>query len=128
MLRAFGGIGSSAGLLPLTIPVFSTFFFWIRSGFCADGAVQSPTTFFSAGLLLWGLFNTRAWGMAAALGGTSAFSIITTVGVSVGGIGQDTLALNRLVEAGMVIGHGVSSLFCGVVAVTAAYSCCSWGL
>ena len=80
----------------------------------------------STGLLLWGLFNTRAWGMAVTLGGTSTFSILITVGVSVGGIGQDALALNKFVEAGMVLGHGVSSLFCGVVAVTAASGCCSW--
>ena len=85
----------------------------------------------SAGLLLWGLFDTRAHGMAATLGGifSSAFSILITVGVSVGGIGQDALALNKFVEAGMVLGHGVSSLFCGVVAVTAGSGCCSsWEL
>ena len=64
--------------------------------------------------------------MAATLGGIfSAFSILITVGASVGGIGQDSLALNKFVEAGMVLGHGVSSLFCGVVAATAASGCCS---
>ena len=79
----------------------------------------------SAGLLLWGLFNTKAWGMAAILGGTPVFSFLTTVGVSVGEIDQDALASNKFVEAGIVLGHGVSSLFCGA----AATGCClSWGV
>ena len=45
----------------------------------------------------------------------SASSILITVGALVGGIGQDALAANKFVEAGMVLGHGVSSLFCGAV-------------
>ena len=55
----------------------------------------------SVGLLLWGLFSTRVQGMAANLGGvfSSAFSILITVGASVGVIGEDALALNRFVEA-----------------------------
>ena len=79
----------------------------------------------SVDLLLWSLFNTRAWGMATTLGGTSAFSILTTVGVSVGGIGPDALASNRFVEAGMVLGNGVSSLLWRVVTVAAASGCCA---
>ena len=82
----------------------------------------------STGLLHWDLFNTSVLGIAATLGGTSAFSILTTVGVSVGRIGQDALASNRFVEAGMVLGHGVFSLFWRVVTVAAASGCCSWGL
>ena len=85
----------------------------------------------SAGMLLWGLFGTRAWGMAANLGGVlfSASSILITVGASVGGIGQDALNSNKSVEAGIVLGNGVSSLFCGAVAVTASSGwCLSWGL
>ena len=85
----------------------------------------------SAGLLLWGLFSIRAWGIADNLGGIffSASSIFITVGPSVREIGQDALASNKFVEACMVIGHGKFSLFCGVVAVTAALGCCfSWGL
>ena len=66
--------------------------------------------------------------MAATLGGTSVFSILTTVGVSAGGIGQVALASNRFVESGMVLGHGVSSPFWRVVTVGTASSCCSWGL
>ena len=51
------------------------------------------------------------------------------MGASVGGIGQDALASNKYVEAGMVLDHGVSPLFCGAVAVTAASGCyLSWGL
>ena len=57
------------------------------------------------------------------------FFSASSVGASVGGIGQDALALNKFVEAGMVIGHGASSLFCGAVAVTTASGCyVSWGL
>ena len=54
-------------------------------------------------------------GVVANLGGLlfSACSILITVGASVGGIGQDALASNKFLEAGMVLGHGVSSLFCG---------------
>ena len=65
--------------------------------------------FSSTGLLFCGLGKTIAWGIAATLGGTSAFSTFT-VGVCVGGIGQSALALNRFMEAGMVLGQGVSSL------------------
>ena len=68
-------------LLAVVIPVICTFFY-------ANGAVWSPSTLFFAGLLLWGLFNTRVWGMAATLDGTSAFSILTTAGVSVGGLAK----------------------------------------
>ena len=112
-------------VLSLTIPVFCVFCHLIRSGFCAEGAVQSHLHS-SAGLLLWGLFSTRVWGMAAKLGGTffSASSFLITVGAPVGGISQDALTLNKFVEAGMVLGHGVSSLFCGAVAVIAASGCC----
>ena len=61
--------------------------------------------------------------MVATLSRTSVFSILTTVGVSVGGIGQDALTSNKFVEAGLILGHGVSSLFCG-----AAGSDCCLGL
>ena len=61
--------------------------------------------------------------MAATLGGTSVFSIFTTVGGSVGGIGQDALASNRFEETGMVLGHRVSSLFWRVVIVAVASGC-----
>ena len=63
--------------------------------------------------------------MTATLGGTSVFSILTTVGVSVGGIDQDALTSNKLVEAGIILGHGVSFLFSGA----AASGCClCWGM
>ena len=65
--------------------------------------------------------------MAATLGGTYAFSILT-VGVCVGGIGQSDLALNKFVEAGMVLGHGLSSLTWKVGALGIASGCClCWG-
>ena len=46
-----------------------------------------------------------------------------------GGIGQDALARNKLVEAGIVFGHGVSSLVGGGVdmATVAAMGCCAIG-
>ena len=60
--------------------------------------------------------------MAVNLGGnfSSALLVLITVGASVGGISQDTLALNKFMEAAMALGHWMSSLFCGAVAVTAA--------
>ena len=77
--------------------------------------------------LPWDGFFTNTQGMAATLGGifsSSAFSVLTA-GVSFGGIGQDALALNKFMEAGLVLCYGWSSLFCGAVAVTAALGCCS---
>ena len=68
--------------------------------------------------------------MAATLGGifSSAFSALT-MGMSFDGMGHDTLASNKFVEGGLVLGHEASSVFCGAVAVTAALGCCSsWGL
>ena len=63
--------------------------------------------------LFWGGITG---GIAANLGGvlSSAFSVLMNVSVevSLGGIGHDALATNKLVEAGMVFDHGVSSLAC----------------
>ena len=42
-----------------------------------------------------------------------------------GGIGHDALATNKLVDAGMVFGHGVSSLVCRAVAVAVAVGSCA---
>ena len=88
---------------------------------------------FSAGLLLWGLFSIVAWGTAACFGGVffSASSVLTMVGVgtlfTLGGIGHDALATNKFVEAGILFGHGVSSLVVGAVNVTAVVGCCGIG-
>ena len=81
----------------------------------------SPHPNFSSAFPWGGLFII-VWGIAATLGGvfSSAFFILIAVGASIGGIGQDALASKKFVEAGMVLGHGVPSLFCGDVAVTAA--------
>ena len=63
--------------------------------------------------------------MAATLGGTSVFFILT-VGVSVG---EFALASNRFVEAGMVLGHGVSFLTWEIVTLGTASGCCLyWGI
>ena len=48
---------------------------------------------------------TIAWRITAVWGGTSVL-----VGAGVGGIGQSALALNKSMEAGSVLGQGVSSL------------------
>ena len=87
-----------------------------------------PHVHFSfTGLLSCGLGKIIAWGMAATLDGTSAFSILT-VGVHIEGTGQSTLASNRFVEAGMVLGHGVSSLTWKVGALALVLGCClCWG-
>ena len=115
MLRAFGGNGSSAGSLACHHSQSS-----VPSSFAQMEQCNHHLHLSSAGLLLWlllGLFNARVEGMAATLCGT-VFSILTTVGVSIGAIGQDALTLNRFVEASMVLGHGTSSLFWSVVAVS----------
>ena len=99
--------------------------------FAQMGQCSSHLHSSSVGLLVWGLFSTRACGMGANLGGVlfSACSVLIPMGASVGGIGQDALASNKFVEVSMVLDHRVSSLCCGAVAVNAASGCClSWGL
>ena len=92
-----------------------------------------PIPQFSSALPWGGLFIIM-WGMAANLGGVlpSAFSVFTKVRFGFHhyrGIGHDALSKNKLSEAGMLFGHGVSSLFCRAVAVAAALHCCfPWGL
>ena len=61
------------------------------------------------------------WGCCY-LGGTSVFSTFT-VDADVGGIGQSALASNRFVEAGTVLGQGVSSLTWKVGALGIASGC-----
>ena len=69
------------------------------------------------------------WGIAAIFGGVLSFvfSVLmnVVVEVSLGGIGHDALATNKLVEAGMVFGNGVYSLVCEAVAVVVALGCCA---
>ena len=79
------------------------------SPFLQMGQCGPHVHFSSIGLLFCSLGKVIAWGMAVTLVGASAFSLLTE-GVCVGGIGQSALALNRFVEAGTVLGHGVSSL------------------
>ena len=79
------------------------------SSFLPMGQGSPHVHFSSVGLLFCSLGKTIVWGIAATLGGTSAFSTFT-VGVCIGGIGQSPLASNRFMEAGMVLGQGVSSL------------------
>ena len=89
----------------------------------------------SVGLLFWGLFSIRPQGIAAYFGWvfSSAFSALTKVGVgtsfTLGRIGHDALATNKFVEAGIVFGHGVSSLVGGAVdaAVVVALGFCTIG-
>ena len=89
-----------------------------------------PHLHISCALFLGGLF-TIIWGIAAIFGGilSSAFSILMNISVEVllEGIGHDAPATNKLVEAGMVFGHGVLSLVCGAVAVVVALGCCALG-
>ena len=76
------------------------------------------------------LFCTITLGVAASFGGvfSSDFSILMKVVVgtsfTLGGIGHDTLATNKFVEARTVFGHGMSSLVGGAVNDSA----CSLGL
>ena len=90
----------------------------------------SPNLHISSALPWGGLF-TIAWGIAAICGGvlSSAFSALMNMGVevSLGGIGHDSLATNKLVKAGMVFGHGVSPLVCQAVAVAVALGCFALG-
>ena len=69
------------------------------------------------------------WGIAANLGGvlSSIFLGFMNAGVevSLGGIGHDAPATNKLVEAGMVFGHGVSSLVFRAVVVAVASGYCA---
>ena len=92
------------------------------SSFLQKGQCGPHVHFSSTGLLFCGLCKTIAQGPADALGGTSALSTFTA-GVCVGGIGQSALVSNRFVEAGMVLGQGVSSLTCKVGALGRASGC-----
>ena len=83
------------------------------------GQCSPHVHFSSTDLLFCGLGKTTAWGIAATMGGTSAFS----VGGCIGGIGQSDLALNRFMEAGTVLGQGVSSLTWKTGALGEASSC-----
>ena len=112
MLESIETLGVVVALLvtlSLTVPVFCTITFRLGVDFVQMGQCSPHLHSFSAGLLLWALFSTRAWGMAANLGGifSSAFSILITVGASIGRIGQDTLASNKFMETGMVLSWGV---------------------
>ena len=49
------------------------------------------------------------------------------MGALPGVIGHYALVTNKLVDAGIVFGHGVSSLVCGAVAVTVTSGCCALG-
>ena len=62
-----------------------------------------------------GLF-TIVQGIATTFGGifSSALSVLIIVGASIRAIVQDALASNKFVEAGMVLGHGVSSFSVGL--------------
>ena len=73
------------------------------------GQCNPHVHFSSANLLFCDLGKTIAWQIAANWGGTSVFSTFT-VGAGIGGIGQSALASNRFMEAGIVLGQGVSSL------------------
>ena len=81
--------------------------------------------------LLWGGLFTITWGIAAIFDGvlSSAFSVLMNMGVevSLGGIGHAAFVTNKLVKAGMVFGHGVSSVVYGGVAVAVALGCCVLG-
>ena len=124
MLRILGIVVPLLASLSVTVPVFSTFFFFFLF---ANGAMQSPCTFFfHQPIVLW-FRQTTAWGMAATLGVTSAFSILTA-GICIGEIGQSALALNRFMEVGTELGHGVSSLTWKVGALGIVSGCCLfWG-
>ena len=73
------------------------------------GQCSPHVHFFSVDLLFFGLGETIVWGIAATMGGTSVFSTFTA-GFGMRGIGQSALVLNIFVEAGMVLGQGLSSL------------------
>ena len=123
--------------LPIAVPIFLRIFcLYVQGGLCTDGAFWCPSTHFFCWFVIWGtLFCTIVWGIAASFGGvfTSVFSIWRKVGLGAsftfGGIGHDALATNKLAKAGIVFGHGVSSLVSGAVnlAVVVAMGCCAIG-
>ena len=102
---------------------------WGLGGFCADGAVQSPSTHFFCFVLGWPVYHHKGDSCYLRWGSLFYLFHLTTVATSFGGIGQDTLASNKFMEADMVLDNGMSTLLCGSMAVTAASGCCSsWGL
>ena len=86
ILRALGVVVPFLVVLSLTVPVSVLYAFGLVVDFVQMGQCCPYPHFSSAGLLLWGLFSTRAWGMTVNLGGilSSAFSVFTKVGGWVG--------------------------------------------
>ena len=111
VLRALGIIVSFGLVLSFTVPIIWTLCLGIWSGFCAGGAVQSSSTHFLCFIL--GLHHV---GDSCYLGKDPLFCLfcLTNIGfkVSFRGIGPDSLATKKLVEAGMIFGHWVSSSGC----------------
>ena len=89
------------------------------SSFLQIGQCSPHVHFSSADLLFCGLEKTIAWEIAATQGATSVFSTFI-LGAGIGDISQSALASNRFVEAGMVLGQGVSSATWKVEALGAA--------
>ena len=101
-------------LLPFAVPVFCTFFL------NSDGAVQSPSTFFFHWPGALGFVQYQSMGDGSYPGWNLCLLHLNNCGCFNGGIGQDTPASKNCVDAGIILGHGVSSLFCGA----AASGCC----
>ena len=128
-MRAWEIIISFQPVLSVAVPIskFSALRFGVD--FVQMGQ-SSPHPHISSPLFWGGLF-TIAGGIAAILGGvlSSTSSVLRNMGVEVsfGRIVHDALATNKLVEAGMVFGQGVSSLVYRAVAVVEASGCCALG-
>ena len=135
ILWAWGIIVSFQLALFIAISIFWTLCPWVWSGFCTDGAIWSPSTHFLCFILGWLVYHHVGDSCYLWWGPFFCFFHFNEYGHwgFIRGIGHDALATNKLVEASMVFGYGVSSLVCGAVAVVVALGyyalggCHHWG-
>ena len=124
MLSTLGIMGPLLFLLSVSVPVLCTLFF-----FHADKAMWSPCTFFFHRPIILRFVQNQSMGDGSYHGWSFCYLHLNNCGCFSRGFGQEVLASNRIVEAGMMLGHGVSSLVWRVVTVHVASDCClCWGM
>ena len=125
MLRILWIVVSLMAFLSATIPVFCTFFFFFLF---PDGAMWSPCTLFFNWPIVLCFGQNHSMGDDSYPGWNFCLFHLHC-GYFIGGIGKSALALNRSVEAGTVLGHGVFSLTWNVGALGIASGCSlCWGI
>ena len=109
--------------MSVTVPILCTFFFFLF----ANGTVHSPCTFFFCQPIVLWFGQNHSMGDCSYPEWIFCFLYLNCRCLCKGN-GQSALASNRYVEAGTVLGHGVSSLTLKIGALGIASGCClCWG-